>query len=763
MSTNQLQLLAVTAFGLEAVVAKELKRLGYEAKTIGPGRLLFSGDLHAIAQTNLWLRAADRVLLLLDQFEAKDFGVLFDRVEAVPWEHWIPRDGAFPVNARSRKSQLSSVPAIQRMVKKAVAKRLAEAHGVDPLPETGATYAIDAALLEDQVLLTLDTTGDGLHRRGYRRLAAAAQLRETLAAALVLLSNYSGDVPLLDPFCGSGTIAIEAALIARNMAPGFNREFAAQQWPAIAAEVWQQTRRQAVAAALPAAPVRIEAYDLDEEVLSLARYHAKLAGVSEDIHFQRRDFRQLGSGRDYGCLITNPPYGERMGSEREIEQLYQDMPLVLRRLKTWSHYILTAREDFEQLVGQRATHRRKLFNGSLKCTYYQYWGPRPPRDYRVDAIVEQDEGLEADGGSRGERRGEREVEEGVVSRGAVSQEVKSKQVAAPVFGGIDAKAREQAELFARRLTKRARHFRRWPKQGIECYRLYDRDIPEVPLLVDRYGDRLYLSEYERPHERTIAEHADWLDLMRKTAAQTLDVPLKHTYLKRRQRQRGEAQYNRVDQSDDAFLVTEGGLKLEVNLRDYLDTGLFLDHRTTRELVRGEARGRRFLNLFCYTGSFTVYAAEGGASETVSVDSSRNYLQWAVRNLEHNGLESPRQHRFIRGDCMTWLRELPDQERFDLAVIDPPTFSNSKDLEHDFDVQRDHLELLTLCLKHLNPGGILYFSTNFRRFKFAQEALMEAASPESAEQLSIHEISRQTVPADFRNERIHRCWRIEWAE
>ena len=750
MATTNLQLLAVTAFGLESVVAKELQRLGYQSKTIAPGRLLFEGDEQAIAQANLWLRAADRVLVLLDRFEAKDFGVLFDRVESIAWERWIPRDGAFPVNARSRKSQLSSVPAIQRMVKKAIAKRLATAHGVDPLPETGAVYSIEAALLDDQVLLTLDTTGEGLHKRGYRRLAAKAQLRETLAAALVLLSNYDGSQPLIDPFCGTGTIVVEAALIARNLAPGLNRQFAAEQWPVIPAEAWQLTRRQARSAAIAAAPVRIEGYDCDEEALSLARYHARMAGVAEDIHFQRRDFRELASGRDFGCLITNPPYGERMGEEREIERLYRDMPLVLRRLKTWSHYILTARDDFEELVGQKATHRRKLFNGALKCTYYQYWGPRGKAERKSEVGTgksqENDDDLD--------RQNEAVVADVIAERSPVATPPR-RQVAPPVFGGLSEKAREQAELFARRLEKQARHYRRWPKKGIECYRLYDRDIPEVPLLVDRYGERLYLAEYDRPHDRTVAEHADWLDLMRKTAAETLETPLKHTYLKRRQRQRGDAQYTRVDHSADSFLVEEGGLKFEVNLADYLDTGLFLDHRLTRDMVRSEAAGRRMLNLFCYTGSFSVYAAAGGARETVSVDSSRTYLDWARRNLQHNGLDPDQGHRQIRADVMSWLHDLPADEWFDLAVVDPPTFSNSKDLDHDFDVQRDHVGLLGLVLAHLSPGGLLFFSTNFRRFKFDAASLSEASAG-----ITLHEISRQTVPPDFRNRRIHRCWRIE---
>ncbi|MEM7167832.1 MAG: class I SAM-dependent methyltransferase, partial [Planctomycetota bacterium] len=341
--------------------------------------------------------------------------------------------------------------------------------------------------------------------------------------------------------------------------------------------------------------------------------------------------------------------------------------------------------------------------------------------------------------------------------------------AAPAaFGALSARTQLQAELFTNRLAKRARHLRRWPtRQGIHCFRLYDRDIPEVPLLVDRYGEQLYIAEYERPHERTAVEHTLWLEEMTRVACAVTGVPRERAFLRRRQRMRGSDQYQRkgADGNDGGggkprvhrppvdhpgrCVVEEGGLRFRVDLGTYVDTGLFLDHRITRGMVRDEVAGKRFLNLFCYSGAFTVYAAAGGAAETTSVDLSSKYLDWTADNMALNELLASR-HRRIAADCMQFLRDQPPSPAFDVAVVDPPTFSNSKQLDSDWDVQRHHGELLELLLPLMSDGGVIYFSTNFRKFKFEWEA------PEG---VAVREISQQTVPPDFRNRKIHRCWRI----
>lgn len=741
--------LATCAVGLEAIVARELASLGHETKITGTGRIAFEGDEAALCRANLWLRTADRVLVRLGTFQATDFGQLFDQTHALPWEAWLGADSAFPVNGRSVKSQLSSVPACQKIVKKAIVEKLRRAYRTETLPETGVQYGVEVALLEDQATLTLDTSGASLHKRGYRTLVGEAQLKETMAAALVLLSFWRPDRPLIDPFCGSGTIAIEAALIGRNLAPGIHRSFAAENWPRIAAGHWQAAREEAHDLARLALPQRIIGTDIDPEALSLARYHAAQAGVADDIHLQQKDFRDLSSSKEFGCVICNPPYGERIGQPDELEALYASMPLVLRNLPTWSHYILTAFPDFERLVGRRADRRRKLYNGRIECTYYQFHGPKPglarrepvakappPSDDHPPTI----DGESASGGDANR----------AISRGDRQAVVATRPKPAQAFGGLGAKAREQGELFARRLTARAKHLRRWPtKRGITCFRLYDRDVPEIPLAVDRYEDCLHLAEYERPHDRDPAEHADWLDLMARTAGDVLGVPRANVFLKRRQRQRGLTQYERVAEEGRTFVVREGGLKFLVNLSDYLDTGLFLDHRQTRSLVRDAAAGKRFLNLFGYTGSFTVYAAAGGAAATTTVDLSNTYLQWAEENLRLNDLAGAA-HRLVRDDALSFLRFHRSGPAYDLAVVDPPTFSNSKKTEQDWDIGRDHVELLARLAPLMAPGGTIYFSTNSRRFKLDDSALTALAA---------REISRQTVPEDFRNQRIHRCWRM----
>lgn len=714
-----LQLVATAAFGLEAVVVRELEQLGYAGRVARPGRIEFAGDMRAVCRTNLWLRSADRVLVQLAKFPAADFDALFDTARGLRWEEWIASDAEIPVRGRSHKSQLTSVPACQRTVKKAIVERLGAEYHLATLPETGPPAAVEVALLDDEATLSLDTSGAGLHRRGYRTLVGPAQLRETLAAALVQLSFWRPGRPLIDPFCGTGTLVIEAVLLGRRLAPGRRREFAAEHWPNAEADAWRLAREEADDLALPALEERPMGTDIDPEALKLARFHAEQAGVSEDIHFQQRAFDRLQSSREYGCTIMNPPYGLRMGEEQEVVAIYRALPVVLRRLKTWSHFVLSARDDLEQLVGQPADRRRKLYSGQIACTYYQFYGPRPPRPQEQGAPREHD------------------------------HEVHEKPTPPrPAFGGLRSEAARQAEEFANRLRKRARHLRRWPtKRGITCYRLYERDVPEVPLVVDRYEDALHIAEFERPHDRTAAEHADWLDYLVRTAGEVLGTPRELIFVKHRAPQRGSQQYTRFATAGTTKVVQEAGLKFRVNLSDYLDTGLFLDHRITRGMVRDAAAGKTFLNLFAYTGAFTVYAAAGGAARTTSVDLSSNYLDWTEENLRLNGFSGD-EHRLVRSDVGDYMDRLGRQEKFDLAVVDPPTFSNSKRLEYDWDLQRDHVGLLNTVIAHMSDGGVIYFSANSRRFKFDERSLTGAR---------IREISRQTVPEDFRNKRIHRCW------
>jgi putative N6-adenine-specific DNA methylase len=374
----QIELIATAAFGVEAVVARELTALGLTDHTVENGRVIIRCGMDAIAQTNLWLRSADRVLLKMGSFKAVTFDELFEQTKALPWADWLPQDATFPVTGKSIKSQLHSVPDCQAIVKKAVVESLRQRYKCDWFEETGPLYRIEVALLKDEVTLTLDTSGSGLHRRGYRPLVGAAPLRETLAAAMIMLSYWNKDRVLLDPLCGTGTIPIEAAMIGANIAPGLKRQFAAETWPVIPQRVWQNARSHAQESIIDPKELRILGSDIDGEALGLARHHAELAGVSEAIRFQKLPVVEVRSRFKYGCVICNPPYGERIGDKQSAEAVYMDMRDAFARLDSWSFYILTSHPNFERFFDQKATRKRKLYNGRIEVTYYQFVGPKPP-------------------------------------------------------------------------------------------------------------------------------------------------------------------------------------------------------------------------------------------------------------------------------------------------------------------------------------------------------------------------------------------------
>lgn len=376
---SQFTLIATAAFGLEALVAEELRTLGYTDLKVENGKVIFSGDVRAICRANLWLRQAERVFVQMGQFTAKTFDELFEQTKAVPWEEWFSADARFPVQGKSVKSTLFSVSDCQAIVKKAIVERLKVKYQQNWFEENGPTYPVEVALLKDVVTLSIDTSGIGLHKRGYRKLVSKAPVRETLAASMLSLSRWKAERVLIDPFCGSGTIPIEAALMGLNIAPGLKRDFAAEKWPNLPREMWVETRTEAADLIRKDVSLEIEGYDLDKEVLSLARYHAREAGVEKYIHFQERPLADLSSKKKYGYIICNPPYGERLEDKATVERLYRQMGQVFKKLDTWSFYVLTASEDFEKLLGRQASKNRKLYNGMIKCYYYQFFGPRPPR------------------------------------------------------------------------------------------------------------------------------------------------------------------------------------------------------------------------------------------------------------------------------------------------------------------------------------------------------------------------------------------------
>ena len=376
--TPPLELIATCTFGLESIVAEELRALGYKDLTVERGRVRFRGPASAICRANMWLRCADRVLLVMGEFPALTFDELYDGTTALPWGEWLPEDAEFPVTGKSVKSQLSSVPACQGIVKKAAVDALTREYGATQFDETGVRYRIQVSLLKDTALLTLDTSGEGLHKRGYRDVSAPAPLRETLAAAMVHLSHWRAGSTFADPCCGSGTIPIEAAMIGRNIAPGTLRSFDAFRWDLVPRELWSEALEEADDLARSEQELHITGSDISPEAIELAQHHAVRAGVKEGLRFRVRPLADFKPPGKYGYVICNPPYGERLGDLRAAEALYREMGTVFQRLRDWSWFALTPHEEFERLFGARATHRRKLYNGGILCWLYQYFGPRPP-------------------------------------------------------------------------------------------------------------------------------------------------------------------------------------------------------------------------------------------------------------------------------------------------------------------------------------------------------------------------------------------------
>lgn len=377
---DKIELIATSSFGLEAIVAREVRNLGYEDVQVENARVTFTAGPEAICRANLWLRSADRVLVKMGEFKATTFTELFDQTRALPWADWLPVNANFPVQGKSIKSQLFSVPDCQAIVKKAVVESLKDRYHKNWFEETGPRYNIEVALLKDMATLTLDTSGTGLHKRGYRKLSSAAPLKETLAAAMIDLSRWHPDRLFIDPFCGSGTIPIEAAMIALNQAPGLKREFAAEHWPLIPAKLWREARAEANDLIKRDLNLKIRGSDINAEVLSLARYHARQAGVEGRIHFQQMPVDQVQTKDKYGFMVCNPPYGQRLEDLPAVERLYRDMGAIFKRnFETWSFYVLTQHKDFEHLLGRRADKKRKLYNGRIECQYYQFFGPKPPR------------------------------------------------------------------------------------------------------------------------------------------------------------------------------------------------------------------------------------------------------------------------------------------------------------------------------------------------------------------------------------------------
>jgi 23S rRNA (guanine2445-N2)-methyltransferase / 23S rRNA (guanine2069-N7)-methyltransferase len=580
------------------------------------------------------------------------------------------------------------------------------------------------------VTLSLDLAGEGLHRRGYRTEAGEAPLRENLAAGVLLRARWpeaaERGAEFLDPMCGSGTLAIEAAMIAARRAPGLQRDyFGFLGWKGHDSALWQRLKMEAGELALPAIQSMIRGSDIDQRALTIAAANAQRAGVAALIRFEHQSVASVRPLTDApGLICTNPPYGERLGDQAQARIVFAELGGNLRQhFPGWDAAILSAHPETTRELRLRSYRVHELWNGALAV-----------RLLRID--------LGAPGAADPEARRQQQRAEAAASPGA--------------------------QMFANRLEKNLKRLAKLAQRAqVSCYRLYDADMPEYSFAIDRYAVaatdavHLHVQEYAAPASIDVDAARRRRGEALSSLPGVLQIPPECIHLRLRQRQTGTEQYQRqstapVESAQQRTLtVEEGGLRLLVNLDDYLDTGLFLDHRLTRARLRESARGARFLNLFCYTASATVYAASGGARSTLSVDLSNSYLDWAAQNFKLNGLD-PAQHRLERADCREWLREavqrpLNEAPLFDLIFLDPPTFSNSKRMQGVLDVQRDHPELIELCMRLLAPGGLLVFSTNAQRFR---------PDPEVEQRWQVKDISAQTLPFDFkRNPRIHRCFEI----
>lgn len=716
--------------GTADLLAEELAACGLATVKVERGGVACTGTLEQAYRACLWSRVANRVLLELARFPAPSPEALYDGVRGVAWHEHLGVEGTLAVECTSTRSAITHTQFAALKVKDAIVDQFRERTGVRPSVDVAQPdVRVNLHLDRDVATLALDLSGESLHRRGYRGPQGAAPLKENLAAAVLLRAGWpklaaegeSGAVGFVDPMCGAGSLAIEAALIAGDVAPSMLRnDFGFSRWRGHDEAAWQRLRVEAAErrAAGHADRVVFRAYDRDAGAVRATLDNAARAGFAKQIHAERRELGDLAPAPvPRGLVAVNPPYGERLGDLEELKQTYA---LLGEKLKTgyagWQAAVLTGNPPLGRELGLKAKRTHTLYNGPLEC-----------RLLRFDVEAKYFE----------EKR----------ARGAL-----------PKFDAT-ARARPGAEMFANRLRKNHAALGEWARaEGVACYRVYDADMPEYAFSIDVYAASTaadaprfaYVQEYAPPATIDPAKARARREEAFSVIPETLDVPRERVHVRTRRKQKRGAQYGKLDARGEFELAGEGGLELYVNFTDYLDTGLFLDHRPTRARIRERAAGRSFLNLFAYTATASVFAAAGGARATTSVDLSSTYLDWARRNMERNGFGDSSRHRLVQADVLAWLEEAP-RERYDLIFLDPPTLSRSKRMAKELDVQRDHVRLIRTTLLKLAPGGLLIFSTNFRKFKLDAAGLAD---------LHVTDVTAATIPKDFaRSPRIHQCFEI----
>jgi 23S rRNA (guanine2445-N2)-methyltransferase / 23S rRNA (guanine2069-N7)-methyltransferase len=728
---TQYQLFATTPKAMEGILASEIEALGGQNVQQKLAGVAFKGDLEMAYKACLWSRTANRILLLLGSFEVNSQQDLYDGVKRINWfEHMQPEDSLAVSFSSKNNPAINNTHFGAQKVKDAIVDQMRAKFNKRPSVDTDRpSLRINVYLHNETAQLSLDLSGESLHKRGYRDISIAAPIKENLAAAILLRAGWpkiaAEGGSLLDPMCGSGTMLLEGAMMAADFAPGLLRDYYGfLGWKKHDSAVWQslltnaQQRREIGLTKMPV----IVGFDQDRRTVATALQHVENAGMQGKIHIEKRDIDDASAAESWpkGLIACNPPYGERLGDEAETAELYRRFGEVLKnRFAGWQAAMIISNPELGFRLGIRSQKPITLFNGALECKLLRF-------------NIEDNAFFEPKAKSQQER-----IEQ-------ISRRVENAQTDSP------------AEMFGNRLRKNLKKLSKWAKQNnVSCYRLYDADLPEYAVAVDIYqGEKTWVNvqEYESPKTIDPAKANQRLAGAMSEIPKVLGIPQQQVFLKIRRKQKNTDQYEKQGDSGSFHVIEEGGCKLWVNFEDYLDTGLFLDHRPIRQLIQQQAQGKRFLNLFAYTGSASVHAAIGGATSSVTVDMSNTYLDWAKRNFDLNNIRGD--HKLVRANCLQWLAEqaaVKQKPQFDLIFLDPPTFSNSKKMDEAFDVQTDHVQLLKNAVALLAPDGILFFSTNFRRFKMDHAAL---------DGLIIEDISTSTIPEDFaRDQKIHYCWRI----
>jgi 23S rRNA (guanine2445-N2)-methyltransferase / 23S rRNA (guanine2069-N7)-methyltransferase len=700
--------LVVCAKGTEALLADEIRHLGGNVDKENHIGVYWHGDLEAAYKVCLWSRLASRLLLPLHECQVDSVDEMYRMAKSVDWPSLFPVDATFRIDFHGSSRFINNTQFGAQKIKDAVVDCFREKVGARPDVDKSGDIRIEAQLRKGQLLLFLNVSGDSLHRRGYRLQPGQAPLKENLAAALLIRAGwpdkFKAGQHLIDPMCGSGTLLIEAGLMAADIAPGLNRQgWGFERWKSHERKLWLrlvEDARQRRTDGINGLKNKLYGFDIDADQLAAASKNLERSGLEGKVHLERRDITDLRVQKDVvkegGLVICNPPYGERIGELPQLAPLYQHLHDATMKLPEWPIAIFTGNLDLSRAIRRPLDKQYKFMNGKIEAKLLVF-------------------------GAADERSSRPQVS---TIRGPVEQ-------------------------FANRIKKNIKTASKWAKrENIHCYRIYDADLPEYAVAVDRYEDWLHVQEYVPPKsiDPAVAERR-LLDVL-SALPEVTGVPAEKIVLKRRERQSGKRQYEKQSDEKRTMVVREGQVNILVNLKDYLDTGLFLDHRPTRLEIAKLAANKRFLNLFCYTATASVHAAAAGATCT-SVDMSRTYINWGRDNFSLNNID-PDAHPFVQADCLQWLKD--DQGEYDIIFMDPPSFSNSKRMEGVLDIQRDHVDLIRMAMERLATGGTLIFSCNLRKFEMEYDALSD---------LDVKDVSAKSIPSDYaRRPNIHVCFHIQ---